>query len=211
MNFHDSERMAGILEIEGYSLTDRPENANLIIFNTCSIREKAEAEILVKDSGIPYIIFRPSLIFGQGDQFTLRLSSIIKKSPVIPIIGTGEAKFQPIFIEDWVSCAIKSIKDSGMYGRVFEFGGPQYLTYTEIIDILTEALGVQRYKAYIPLHIMSPLIKIMEKIISKPPVTTEQLILIQQDNICDLKSVEKNFGFKPITLKEGVKRFLKKI
>ncbi|MEK6693447.1 MAG: complex I NDUFA9 subunit family protein [Nitrospirota bacterium] len=172
-------------------------------------RTKADAETLVKESGIPYIIFRPSLIFGQGDQFTIRLSSIIRKSPVVPVIGTGEARFQPIYIEDWVTCAIKALNDSGMHNKVFEFGGPEHLTYPEIIDILAEALKIQRYKIYIPLHVMSPLVKIIENILPKPPVTTEQLLMLQQDNIADLKSVEKNFGFMPISLKEGVKGFLK--
>lgn len=172
-------------------------------------RTKAEAENLVKNSGIPFIIFRPSLIYGPGDQFTLRLSSIIKKSPLIPVIGTGEARFQPIYVEDWLSCAIRAIKDLRMCGRVFEFGGPQYLTYTEIIDILAEALQIKRYKVYVPLHVIKPLVKLMENILPRPPVTTEQLLLLQQDNITDLKSVEKNFGFRPITFKEGVKRFLK--
>lgn len=172
-------------------------------------RTKAEAENLVKNSGIPYIIFRPSLIFGSGDQFTLRLSSIIKKSPVIPVIGTGEARFQPIYIEDWVLCAIKALKDKDMQNRVFEIGGPEHLTYIEIIDILAEILGVQRYKIYFPLHVMKPLIKFIENIISKPPVTTDQLLLLQQENITELKSVEKYFGFKPVTLRDGVKKYFK--
>lgn len=172
-------------------------------------RTKAEAENLVKNSGIPYIIFRPSLIFGSGDQFTLRLSSILKKSPVIPVIGTGEARFQPIYIEDWVLCASKALKDKDMQNRIFEFGGPEHLTYIEIIDILAEVLGVQRYKVYFPLHVMKPLIKFIENIISKPPVTTEQLLLLQQDNITELKNVEKYFGFKPVTLREGVQKYFK--
>jgi NADH dehydrogenase len=173
-------------------------------------RTKAEAEDLVKESGIPYIIFRPSLIFGPGDQFILRLSSIIRSSPVIPVIGSGEVRFQPIYIEDWISCVLKALEDDGMRNRIFEFGGPEHLSYTEIIDALTEVLGIKRYKAYIPVHVMSPIVKFMERVLPKPPVTTEQIILLGQDNICDLKSVEENFGFKPITLKEGIQKFLKK-
>lgn len=172
-------------------------------------RTKAEAEILVKESGLQYVIFRPSLIFGSGDKFILRLSSVIKKSPLIPVIGEGKARFQPIYIEDWVSCALIALEDVRMHNRIIEFGGPEHLTYTEIIDILTEVLRVQRYKVYMPVHVMRPLVKFMEKILPEPPVTTEQLILLQQDNICDIRSVEKTFGFKPITLKEGVRRFLK--
>lgn len=171
-------------------------------------RTKAEAETLVKNSGLPYIIFRPSLIFGPGDQFILRLSSILRISPVFPVIGTGKAKFQPLYIEDWLSCALKALEDAKMHNRVFEFGGPEYLTFTEIIDTLTGVLGINRYKIYIPANLMVPVVRFMEKVLPRPPVTTEQLILLQQDNICDLKSIEENFGFKPITLKEGVKRFL---
>jgi len=169
---------------------------------------KAEAETLVKNSGIPYIIFRPSLIFGPGDQFILRLLSILRTSPVFPVIGTGKARFQPLYIEDWISCALKALEDAKMHNRIFEFGGPEHLTFTEIVDTISGVLGINRYKIHVPAGLMGHLVNLMEKTLPNPPLTTEQLLLLQQDNICDLKSVEGNFGFKPITLREGVKRFL---
>lgn len=171
-------------------------------------RTKAEAERLLKESGLPYIIFRPSLIFGLGDQFTLRLSSIIKRSPFIPVIGPGEAKFQPIYVEDLISCILNVLNDPDKINKTFELGGPEHLSFTEIIDTLIEVLGVKRYKIYLPTHFMSPIARVMEKTLPKPPVTTEQISLLQHNNICDLRGVEKNFGFKPITLKNALKRFL---
>src|SRR5574337_1864296 len=63
-------------------------------------RTKWQAEELVAASGIPFTILRPSLIYGPGDQFTLRLADIIKLSPVLPVIGSGASKIQPIYIDD---------------------------------------------------------------------------------------------------------------
>ena len=63
----------------------------------------------MRASGIPYTILRPSLIYGPGDQFTLRLAEIIRQAPVLPIIGSGKSRVQPIAIDDVVSCIVKAV------------------------------------------------------------------------------------------------------
>src|SRR3990172_2262039 len=72
-------------------------------------KTKWEAEELVRASGIPFTILRPSLIYGPGDLFTIRLSEMFKLSPVLPVIGSGKSKIQPIYIDDVVSCIQKIV------------------------------------------------------------------------------------------------------
>ncbi len=71
------------------------------------LKTKAEAEEIVRTSGILYTIFRPSLVFGDGDGFTSKLKDLIAFSPVVPVPGDGKTKFQPIYIGDLVKCFIK--------------------------------------------------------------------------------------------------------
>ncbi|HDO25528.1 MAG TPA: NAD-dependent epimerase/dehydratase family protein, partial [Nitrospirae bacterium] len=71
------------------------------------LKTKAEAEQIIISSGIPYTIFRPSLIVGKGDGFTERVKQIISAGPAVPVPGNGTARFQPLYINDWVKCFMK--------------------------------------------------------------------------------------------------------
>jgi NADH dehydrogenase len=172
------------------------------------LRTKAEAEDLVRRSGLNYTIFRPSLIIGPWDDFTKKLIDILKLSPVIPIPGEGSAKFQPVYIKDWLKCAEKVIENPAQVTGTYEIGGPEHLTYREIVEKLSKAMGHNRPAFKIPMGLMRFSASIFEKILSVPPVTSDQLRLLGQDNICDPKSIEKNFGFVPAKYEEALKEFI---
>lgn len=180
-------------------------------------KTKAEAEDIVRTCGIPYTIFRPSLVIGKSDGFTEKLKELVRLGPFVPIPGSGNGKFQPIYVKDWVKCFMKVFSDESRVtsheSRIFEFGGPEHLTYNEIVLQLMEAMGVNKPLIHVPVVIIKislPFSGISKKIggffgRQIPSVTVEQLELLQMDNICDIKSVENNFGFKPINYREALK------
>lgn len=176
-------------------------------------RTKAEAEEIVKSSGIPYTIFRPSIVIGERDGFTEKLRELIKIGPFVPVPGTGEARFQPIYVEDWVRCFLSIIGKEEAIGRTYEFGGPEHLTYNEMIIQLMEVIGVKKPLVHIPLSLAKigiPFIGLGNKIgrlIGRkiPSITAEQLMLLGRDNICEIDSVKKLFGFEPIKYKEALR------
>jgi len=180
-------------------------------------RTKAEAEEIVKASGIPYTIFRPSLVIGEGDGFTEKLKELVRIGPFVPVPGTGEARFQPIYVGDWVRCFLTIIRNEKAIGQVYEFGGPEHLTYNEIISGLMEVMGIKKPLIHIPMFVARlgiPFIGLGNKIgklIGKkiPTTTAEQLMLLGRDNICDRDSVKRLFGFEPISYREALKRFIK--
>jgi uncharacterized protein YbjT (DUF2867 family) len=169
-------------------------------------RTKAEAEEMVKASGIPYTIFRPSLVIGQGGGFIEKLQGIIKTGPVIPVPGKGEAKLQPIHVGDLVKCIVKTIDNPGALGRTYELGGPEHLTYNQVVKTVAAAIGVEKPLVHIPFALASLGVKILERTPLRP-ATLEQLRLLNTDNICERDSVRKNFGFEPISLKEALSFF----
>jgi uncharacterized protein YbjT (DUF2867 family) len=173
-------------------------------------RTKWEAEALVRESGIPYTILRPSLIYGPGDLFTVRLAEMIRLSPVLPVIGSGRSRVQPVFIDDVVSCIVKAIMSDAFRGRVLEIGGPDQLTYTEVTKTIADALGVDRPAVHLPLPFMRLMAKAAEMVLPKPPVTTDQLIMLQEDNICGMQDIREAFGVEPVAFREGLRRFLKR-
>ena len=171
-------------------------------------KTKWEAEELVRASAIPYTILRPSLIYGPGDQFTIRLSEMIRLSPVLPVIGSGKSKIQPIFIDDVAACIVKAVTSDCCLNEIYEIGGPDQLTYEEVTAAIAHALGVKRPTVHIPLFFMKSMAKVFEAVLPKPPVTTDQLIMLQEDNICTMRDIKDAFGIEPVKFREGLKKFI---
>jgi len=172
------------------------------------LKTKAEAEELVKASRIPFTIFRPSLIIGPWDGFTKRLRDLIKISPVIPIPGSGKSRLQPIYIKDWVKCLLKALASPDSFQKIYEIGGPQRLTYTEIVKTLAAAMKTKKPVIHMPMGLLKFGAFVAEKTVPFLPVSSEQLKLLETDNICDIDSVEKNFGFRPVKYKDALNEFL---
>jgi len=167
-------------------------------------KAKWDAEQAVSNSGLNYTILRPSLVFGEGDEFFTTLAGLVRWNPVVPIAGDGKTRFQPIWVEDDVTCLAHCLKDGVHDREVLEIGGPEHLTYEEMVDLVMATLGTQRLKAHVPLFLMRPIVAVMEFALPKPPVTREQLKMLAIDNITALDAVERQFGFKPQPLAEGL-------
>jgi len=171
-------------------------------------RTKWEAEELVRASGISFTILRPSLIYGPGDLFTLRLADIIRRSPVLPVIGSGKTKVQPLLIDDMVSCLVKTVANDCCLNEIYELGGPDQLTYEEVSRAIADALGVNRPSMHVPVYLMKPVAHILETVLPRPPVTTDQLIMLQEDNVCSMRDIHDAFGIEPTGFKQGLKTFI---
>jgi NADH dehydrogenase len=155
---------------------------------------KWSAEQAVRASGVPYTTLRPGLIFGPGDGFFTLLTRMMRIEPVIPIAGNGRTLFQPISIKDVTRCIVLAI-ERGPSGRVHEIGGPDQMTYDEIIRTIKSELGLHRKLAHVPVPMMMPLAFMMEKVLPNPPVTRDQLRMLARNNITRVDSVRVAFGF----------------
>jgi uncharacterized protein YbjT (DUF2867 family) len=173
-------------------------------------RTKWEAEELVRASGIPFTILRPSLVYGAGDLFTLRLSNMIRLSPVLPVVGSGASKIQPLHIDDLISCIVKAVSSDAFVNEMYELGGPEQLTYKEVTTFIAEAMGVRRPVLHLPLIVMKAAARAFEIALPTPPVTTDQLIMLQEDTVCPLRDMRDAFGVEPVRFREGLRRFLRK-
>jgi len=171
-------------------------------------KTKWEAEELVRASTIPYTILRPSLIYGPGDQFTMRLSEMIKRSPVLPVIGPGRSRVQPLYIDDAVSCIVKTVTGDSYLNEMYEIGGPDQLTYEEVAVAVADALGVYRPTMHMPYFLVRNAARLLENVLPAPPVTTDQLIMLQEDNVCSMRDIRDAFGIEPIKFREGLKKFI---
>lgn len=168
------------------------------------IYSKWQGEEAVHRSGLDFTILEPSVMFGTGFGFITQLIGALKMFPFLaPIPGSGKTRFQPIWVEDTVTCIIQVLKGEKS-GRTCELGGPEHLTYEQMLDAIMDALEMRRIKVYLPLPLMRPAVVVMEKVLPNPPVTSGELRQLEVDNITGLDAVERQFGFKPLPLSQGL-------
>ncbi|MGC1454391.1 MAG: complex I NDUFA9 subunit family protein [Nitrospirota bacterium] len=203
-NILEAARKSGVRHVFYQSALGTRPNAQSEYHKT-----KWAAEELVRASGIPYTILRPSLIYGAGDQFTIRLSEMIRLSPFLPIIGSGRSKLQPIFIDDVVTCILKTVTNECCLNEIYEIGGPDQLSYEEVTVAIADAMGVRRPTLHLPLFFMKSMATVFEAVLPKAPVTMDQLIMLQEDTVCNMRDIRDAFGIEPIGFREGLIKFLR--
>ena len=168
------------------------------------IYSKWQGEEAVRSSKLDFTILAPSVMFGTGCGFTRELIGSIKMFPFLaPIPGSGKTRFQPIWVEDMVSCRLQALKGEKS-GQTCALGGPEHLTYEQMLDAIMDTLGMKRIKVHLPLPLMRPAVMVMEKVLPNPPVTSGELRQLEVDNITDLDAVERQFGFKPLAFSQGL-------
>ena len=167
---------------------------------------KWQAEKAVEQAGIPWTIFRPSIIFGPGDGFVTTLASLIKTAPVIPVVGAGRGLFQPIAVEDVAAAYIRALADPATAGHIYELGGGKIYSYEELLDVVARHLGVSKPKVHIPTGLMNAVVRLSQPLPKalRPPVTSEQLKMLAIDNATDRSETAELIGRGPMRLEDGL-------
>ncbi|MBI4949030.1 MAG: complex I NDUFA9 subunit family protein [Deltaproteobacteria bacterium] len=171
-------------------------------------RTKWEAEEIVRASGLDYTIFRPSVIFGEGDRFTNTFASAMRLSPFVIVPGDGKNRMQPVFVKDVARALSESVVMEATKGRTYEIAGPLALSFDEIIDAISGAIGKKRLRFHAPMSFMRICAAIMERILSHPPLTRDALLMLKEDNVTDKNGLPDVFGIKPTGLAEGMSTYL---
>ena len=145
-------------------------------------RTKWAAEELVRGSGMPYVIFRPSVIFGPGDEFVNMLAGLVRL-PLTPVIGDGEYRMQPVSLATVADLFVKALTHP-QTNTAWDVGGPDRLTFNEMLRAIGAAHGRPRVRlVHMPLPLMKPAVRLFERL---PffPITTNQLAMLLDENIC---------------------------
>lgn len=161
-----------------------------------------EADQAVKNSGLAWSILGPSVQFGTHSAFFDGLADLIRSAPVVPMIGDGKVKFQPVWVEDSTLCILKMAREPQKYdGKFIEIGGPEVFTYAQILDLLMDTLGTHKIKVPGPRPFAAIGAALMELVLPNPPITRAAIGLFDFDNVATIDSVQQNFGFAPLSLR----------
>ncbi len=169
------------------------------------LRGKGAAEEAIRSSGLTYTILRSSLIFGPEDSFTTVLAMLIKVIPfVFPVPSEGKTRFQPIHVEDVVTCLTDSIEADHLVNKSLPIGGPQHLSYAEILDAVMAAMRVHRMRIHLRLPLMRALVSLTAPLFRNRLVSNDQIDLFSIDNTTDLGNVPRNFYTEPRRFTENL-------
>jgi len=171
-------------------------------------KSKYAAEELVVASALDYTIFRPSLIFGPKDAFVNMLAGFISSYSLVPVIGDGKYRLQPISADDVAKCFALALEKPETAGKAYNLCGRDRLTYLELIDQIARVMGkIFVIKAKNPLFLMKLVTPLLE---SLPfyPVTSDQITMLLEESICD-GSWQETFGFAPMGFEEGIRGYLR--
>lgn len=145
-------------------------------------RSKAAGEAAVGDTFPRATILRPSVIFGKDDNFFNLFGSLSRFTPVLPLIGGGKTKFQPVYVDDVAEAVVRSLENTDCAGKTYELGGPRVLDFKELMQMTLQ--GTQRSARLIPVPFWWAKIEAMFlEIMPNPLLTRDQVELLKSDNV----------------------------
>ena len=168
------------------------------------LHSKWRGEQEVANSGLPYTILRSSIMFGEGDEFLNVMAGLVRVSPLVPVAGSGRNRFQPIAAADVARCVALAVDREDLKGKTIEIGGPQQLSYNEIIGAVARTLGKRRLYFHLPVWLMYLATSLVQRLQPRPLITTDQLRMLSLRNVAELGVVEQTFGFTPRPLEGNI-------
>ncbi len=145
-------------------------------------RTKAEGEERVRNAFPDATILRPSIIFGPEDEFFNRFASMARFSPVMPLIGGGRTRFQPVYVGDVAGAVVAGLDGHARPGVPYELGGPAIYTFREILDLIADYTDRKRLYISIPFWV-AKIQGFFLQILPNAPITLDQVRLLQTDNV----------------------------
>jgi uncharacterized protein YbjT (DUF2867 family) len=163
------------------------------------LSSKWRGEQLVRERGNGWVVIRPSILFGTGDGFfNLIKVTLTWWSPgVVAIPGDGQTRFQPLSVDDLAVAVERSLIDRERAESVYELGGPDYLTYRQIVDAVMQATGKPRLKLNMPVPLLRAMTAVTDRVLPAFPVSHDQVASLDRPNYTNLDAFERTFGAKP--------------
>ncbi len=165
---------------------------------------KWAAETAVRASDLRWSVLRPSVIIGAHDGWTTMLADLLRKPLCIPIPGDGQALVQPLYIGDLCQVFLRLLEQDQLWGREHDLGGPDRVTFEDYLDEVARQLGVQKPKLHVPLGVIRAFAGVSQTLLSRPPVTPDQLKVLSVPNVCDPHVLARDFGITPTLWREGL-------
>jgi NADH dehydrogenase len=172
-------------------------------------RSKRRAEEIVRGFAGGWIILRPGNVYGPGDEVVSLLLTMVRTLPVVPVIGTGDDKFQPIWVEDLAAALLESVRRTDLHGRVLELAGEEQTSLNGMLDRLSEITARSPARVPIPPILVSAGITMTTILGAKLPLTESQMTMLSEGNVIRTPGTNALIGvfrIKPTPLESGLRK-----
>ena len=162
-------------------------------------RSKGAAEALVTSSDLAWTVIRPTVVFGPGgpgDNLVRQLGGLLSAAPWVPVVGDGRYLLQPVAAPDVATLCARSLQSPATAGGIYEAGGPERLTYLEVLRRIAAASGRPLRPLHVPVGLIRPLLPLLEHVPGFP-LTADQLTMLLRGNVCDAEPCWAAFGLTP--------------
>jgi len=179
----EAARAAGIADVVHVSAIGANPDAEIAY-----LRSKGEGEAGLRDAVPGAVIMRPSIVFGPEDQFFNRFAAMARLSPVLPLIGGGGTRFQPVYAGDVGEAIAHAVDGAARPGEVYELGGPEVLTFRQCLERMLAA--TKRRRAFLPLPWgVARLLGRALQWLPGAPLTLDQVRMLQLDNVVSAEAI----------------------
>lgn len=162
------------------------------------LKAKAIAEEYIRRSGLDFTILRTAIIYGQNDGFTTGLARLLHSLPFIFLIpGEGDMLLQPLWVEDLVTCLTWALDDDSTRSQTYEIGGPEYLSFRDILGIILAETGLKRNLVTVRPPYLRGLTVFFENLFPGLPVSVYWLDYLASNHTCRLDTLPHTFNLMP--------------
>ena len=186
----------------------RAENVQRVIFMSQNgadsrskhpfLHSKGVAQDSIRTSGLQWTVLRPSVIFGPEDQFVNVLGRLIRLTPkFFPLPGGGRARFQPIAVDDVARVIRLTLEKKETLQQNYDLGGPAVLSLRDMTERILVAMGTTRTLVSVPVKALRPIVRLMQRVLPNPPITSGLLDLLAIDNTVSNNALKEVFKVSP--------------
>ena len=169
---------------------------------------KMEGERMVKSQHeMHYTIVRPTLVYerGGGQEFMMFME-YLRKYPVVPFVGRGQAKKNPVFTDDLVKGLLPIADNPRTYGKTYNFSGGEVITIRKLARLMLNSQGLSKPIVPVPLRLCKLTAFVMERTMKHPPLTGYAISRIEEDADLDNRDARRDLGYDPIGVTEGLRK-----
>ncbi len=173
------------------------------------IRAKGFAENAIRGSGVPYTIIRSGIVFGEEDRFVNGVAMLLRTNPAIFLQpGQGENLLHPLHIHDLARALVGCMDNLDTVDRVLEIGGPEYVTFNEMVRTVMRITRTPRTVIEIPPHSLRLLTRVVRRIFPRWPTTHQWFDMLASHRTADLNSMSELFGIKPVRFEDTLLTYM---
>lgn len=193
------------------------------------LRSKWEGEQAVRSGGVPYVIFRPSVLLAPGGGAAGQVADVVRFGvwyplvlltggravfgalasllPVVPVLGSGRYRSMPLALHDLLPAVRQALTRDDVLGQTVEVGGPEALTYDALLGLAARLLRVRRILVHLPMPMARGVVAAFA-LLPNPPITADEFEALLEDNICDTAPAVRAFGVRVRPLEQALREAL---